>query len=605
LPEQVVNRRILWYTKPILGLIPAKDVRNTESILGGIPDLSKYVAPVAGYLLPALAVWVLLRCVRSMLREKSEPETWGYLVPEKGERIPLQHWECIVGRAASADVTLQSGSVSRVHASLMRGGDGSWTVSDVRSKCGTSVNGTPAGWDTPLKDGDRVAFADETFTFRAAREGELAAMQRRRTPPGRFVGPGVTLLILTLFQLVLALEFIADAEEAYALPIALSFLSLVFLQWFCYLVMRTIRRTGFEPETLAFFLTTLGLSVVATGTPDELLKELLLILAGVGLFFFLGWWLRDLKRVRKLRWAAAALAVGLLAVNLALGRTSFGAKNWLSVGGVTLQPSELVKVAYIYAGAATLDRLFERRNLFGFIVFSAVCVGALALMGDFGAAVIFFATFLVISFMRSGSFATLFLAVSGAGLAVMLVLSVKPYIAQRFAIWGHVWDDVWDKGYQQTHTLAAAASGGLFGRGAGQGWLKDVVFANTDMVFGILCEELGLIVAVCAVLALVALALFTVRNAAQGRSTYYVIAGCAAVSMMMVQMGLNVFGSLDILPFTGVTFPFVSKGGTSLLSCWMLLAFIKSTDTRRDASFVVPPAARRRVKPEESGEDAA
>ena len=208
-------------------------------------------------------------------------------------------------------------------------------------------------------------------------------------------------------------------------------------------------------------------------------------------------------------------------------------------------------------------------------------------MGDFGTAVIFFATFLVVSFMRSGSFATVLLAVSGAGLAGFLVLSVKPYIAQRFATWGHAWEDVWDAGFQQTRAMSAAASGGLFGQGAGEGWLKDIVAANTDMVFAVLSEELGLIVAVTALLAVIALALFTVRNASQGRSTFYVIAGCAAVSMMMVQMGLNVFGSLDILPFTGVTFPFVSKGGTSLLSCWMLLAFVKATDTRRNASFVV------------------
>lgn len=153
--------------------------------------------------------------------------------------------------------------------------------------------------------------------------------------------------------------------------------------------------------------------------------------------------------------------------------------------------------------------------------------------------------------------------------------------------WGHAWEDVWDSGYQQTHAMSAAASGGLFGRGAGAGSLVDITAADTDMVFAVLSEELGLIIAVLAMFAVIALALFAVRNAARGRSTFYVIAGCAAVSLMMVQMGLNIFGSLDILPFTGVTFPFVSKGGTSLISCWMLLAFVKATDTRRDASFVV------------------
>lgn len=561
------------------------------AFLESLPDLSGYILTGSKYLLPLLALWLLLRCVRSMLREKYEPETWGYLVSADGARCALNHWECIVGRAASADVVVPDPAVSRVHAALLRDGDGGWRVSDIRSKGGTTVNGRPvtrAG--APFRGGERLAFAGAEFTFRDIGERERAALESRRTPPGRFIGPGVTLLVLTVFQCVLALCFSVSAEAAYVFPITLAFLALCVTQWFCYLVMRSIRRTGFEPETLAFFLTTLGVSVVASGTPEDMFKEILLMLAGIALFFLLGWWLRDLRRAKGARWLAAVAAVGLLGINLLMAQNIFGAKNWITVGGFSIQPSELVKVAYIYVGAATLDRLFERRNLFVFIAFSAVCVVALALMGDFGAAVIFFATFLVISFMRSGSFATVFLAVSGAGLAGFLVLSVKPYIAQRFATWGHVWDDVWGAGYQQTHALSAAASGGLFGQGAGQGWLKGLVAADTDMVFAVLCEELGLIIALCAVFAVIALALFAVRNAAQGRSTYYVIAGCAAASMMMVQLGLNVFGSLDILPFTGVTFPFVSKGGTSLISCWMLLAFVKATDTRRGASFVVAAA---------------
>ena len=251
----------------------------------------------------------------------------------------------------------------------------------------------------------------------------------------------------------------AEAEHVYI--ICLSILALMAAEWFCYLFMRTLGRSGFEPETLAFFLTTLGVEVCATSTPDDMLKEVILIIAGVALYFFLGWWLRDLERVKKTRWLAAAAALGLLALNLLMGEVRGGSMNWLEIGGFTIQPSELVKVCYIYAGAATLDRLFARRNLFGYIVFSAVCVCALALMGDFGTAVIFFATFLVVSFMRSGSFATVLLAVSGAGLAGFLVLSVKPYIAQRFATWGHAWEDVWDAGFQQTRAMSAAASAGF------------------------------------------------------------------------------------------------------------------------------------------------
>lgn len=555
-----------------------------------MPDISELIGYIIGgtrYLMPLLALWVLLRCVRSMLRERYEPETWAYLVDLNGERHPVNHWESVVGRSRSADVVLDSPSVSRVHASLQRDGAGYWTVSDLRSKGGTFVNGEEADILEPVRDGDVLEFAGEELVFQEVGREEREWLERRRTAPGRFVGPGVTLMILTLFQAFLTLEFTVSADEEYLVPICLAFLALIVLEWFCYLVMRSVRRTGFEPETIAFFLSTLGTAVAASSTPDDMFRQVLFLLIGVALFFFLGWWLRDLQRVKAVRWLAALAALGLLGITVILGEVRGGAGNWLNFGSFTIQPSELVKVLYIYTGAATLDRLFVRRNLFGFIVFAAICVCALALMGDFGTALIFFATFLVIAFMRSGSFATVFLAVAAAGMGGFLVLSVKPYVLQRFATWGHAWEDVWDSGYQQTHAMSAAASGGLFGRGAGEGSLVDITAADTDMVFAVLSEELGLIIAVLAMFAVIALAFFAVRNAARGRSTFYVIAGCSAVSMMMVQMGLNIFGSLDILPFTGVTFPFVSKGGTSMIACWMLLAFVKATDTRRDASFVV------------------
>ena len=135
--------------------------------------------------------------------------------------------------------------------------------------------------------------------------------------------------------------------------------------------------------------------------------------------------------------------------------------------------------------------------------------------------------------------------------------------------------------------MTATAAGGLFGRGAGGGWLKDVVAANTDLVFAVVCEELGLIVGVCCVLAILLLAFFSVRSAATARSSYYLIASCATVTIFMAQVALNVFGSLDLLPFTGVTFPFVSRGGSSLISCWAMMAYIKAGDTRQSGSFAL------------------
>ena len=106
--------------------------------------------------------------------------------------------------------------------------------------------------------------------------------------------------------------------------------------------------------------------------------------------------------------------------------------------------------------------------------------------------------------------------------------------------------------------MSAAASGGLIGVGSGNGWLHTVAASETDLVFGVLCEEWGLIIAFLAVMCIVTLCIFAFRMAQTGRSSYYTIAACAATSLLVVQTMLNVFGSVDILPLTGVTFPFYS-----------------------------------------------
>ena len=554
--------------------------------------LTAYILLASKVVLPLLAFWLLLRCVRSMLSESFEPELWARLEFSDGTVAPVQHWENILGSAKSCDIVIPRAGVGRAHAALVRSDRGQWRVYDLGSGGGTSVGATPdAGNGLAVQDGDTVFFAGMPAMFRALDEAERRKNSAQRSIPGQFVSQGVTLLLLTVFQALLTLQLVQNVGDD-AQSVALAFGALMLMQWCLYFLMRAMDRRGFEPETLAFFLSSLGMAVTATAAPDALTKQMLLTLAGIAMFLFLGWWLRNLKRTKALRWFAAAGALGLLGLCVAAGTSINGASNWIRFGGVMLQPSEFVKVAYVYAGASTLDRLYRKRNLFLFIAFSAICVGALALMGDFGTALIFFVTFLIVSFMRSGSFATIFLAVAGAALAGLLVFTVKPYIAQRFAAWGHIWADPYGAGWQQTRALSAAAGGGLLGVGAGRGWLRGIFAADTDMVFCLVSEEMGLIIALCAMLALIVICFFAVRSAANGRSSYYVIAACAASSMMLVQLALNVFGSTDILPFTGVTFPFVSRGGSSLISCWMLLAFLKSADTRQNASFSVRLSAR-------------
>ena len=548
-----------------------------------------YTLAASKAILILLSFAILVRCLRSMLREEYDPETWAYLRYGR-DRLPVQHWEVIIGRSPDADVYIPEREIARSHAILRRNDLGEWRVYDVFSRGGVWVNNIFVDDDgVEVNNGDILNLNGICVRFEDLSMEKRERLESKRSGVGRRYSPSLTLLMLTAFQLFLLLQHSFYARPEALSDIALGFGSLIVMEWSCFNAMRIINRAGFEIETLAFYLSSLGMSVAASSTPEDMYKQILLTLAGVVLFLLCGWWQRSLQRTASTRILVALGALLLLGINVVASDVVLGARNWLEFWGFSFQPSEIVKVAYVYVGAATLDRLFRRNNLYVFIGFSAICVMALALIGDFGTALVFFVCFLVISFMRSGSIATVMLAVTGAGLAGFLAVSARPYIAQRFASWGHVWEDIYDKGFQQTRAMSAAAAGGLFGKGAGNGWLHRIFAANTDLVFGMVCEELGLLIACMMVLAVILLACFAIRSARTGRSAYYSIAACAAMTILLTQLALNVFGSMDILPFTGVTFPFVSRGGSSMLSCWMMMAFLKSADNRREASFAVRP----------------
>lgn len=536
------------------------------------------------YLFPVLALGILIRCAVSLLTFRPEPEVWAWLSTPDGAHIPVTHWESLIGRGAGCDVQLGYPTVSRTHAVLTRYDDGSWTISDAHSKSGVFVNGRQTALSA-LRFGDVITMGGVNFTLIPLTKEQERIQAGTRTRAGHAVHQVPTLLLLTLFQLLTAIQLILGGCDP-ALELT-AFGGLIGLEWALYLALRAFRRTGFEAETLAFFLCTMGLAVVSSSAPESLIKELLAIVAGVCVFLVVCWSLRDLERAKTVRYLAAVAGIGLLAFNLLFGVEKFGARNWIQLGGVSFQPSEFVKVCFIYVGASTLSRLMAKRNIVLFIAYSAVICACLALMKDFGTAIIFFVAFLVIAFLRSGNFATIALAIAATGFAGVLVLRFLPYARNRFEAWGHVWDYALTTGYSQTRSMMCIASGGLFGLGPGKGWLKYVAASDTDLVFAFVSEEWGLIMAVLMVACIVILACFVVRSAPAGRSCFYTIGACAAVTVMVTQTILNVFGMADFLPLTGVTFPFVSNGGSSMVCVWGLLAFIKAADTRQNASVAI------------------
>jgi cell division protein FtsW (lipid II flippase) len=515
---------------------------------------------------------------------RREPEIWAWLNLSDGSQIPVTHWETVIGRSKSCDVTFGLGTVSRNHAVLTRYDDGSWTVSDADSKSGITVN-EERGKIFALQEGDVICVGGVDLTFRPITPRQEHRLAQLRTKAASLGSSVANLLLLSIFQCMVCVGFQLNGRGGSG--VMWGFGGIMLLQWALLAFYATIRRPSFEVETIAFFLCTMGMAAIAAVKPDEALKQLLSLGLGVGLFLAVGWSLRDLERAKKIRYYAMAAGVLFLLVTLVLGREINGAKNWLIFGAFSIQPSELSKICFVYAGASTMERLMDKRNLYLFIGYSVLLCGCLALMNDFGTALIFFMAFLVIAYLRSGSVGTLGLACTALGFAGVVALRIAPHALRRFASWRHIWEVPLDGGFQQTRALMCMASGGFLGLGPGEGWMKNVFAADSDMVFATLSEEWGLVMAVLLVGAVVMLAVFTVRSAVIGRSSFYTIGACTAGGILLTQVILNALGTVDVVPLTGVTFPFVSNGGSSMIGMWGLLAFVKAADTRQNGSFAV------------------
>ena len=541
---------------------------------------------VSRYLVPALGAWLLLHCARPLISFRREPEIWAWLKFTDGTQVAVTHWENVIGRAKSSDITVALSTVSRNHAVLTRYDDGSWTITDASSKTGTWVNGERVDIRA-IGEGDVISIGGVDMELQPITKRQEQLQSQLRTGGSSGWSGLLGLLILTLLQAVMLTGFLLNGPEEEFGAYFLGFGAVAVCQWGLFFFYLAIRRRSFEVETLAFFLCTLGAAAIATVKPGELGKQCAAMVLGVLMFLLIGWSLRDLERAKRFRYLAVLAGVGFLVVTLLFGKEYYGAKNWLVIGNLSLQPSELSKVCFVYAGASTMDRIMNKRNLILFIAYSVVICGLLALMNDFGTALIFFCAFLIIAYLRSGSMGTIALACTALGFAGVLALRIAPHALSRFATWRHIWDDPFNSGYQQTQAIMCIASGGLFGLGPGNGYLQKVFAADSDIVFATVSEEWGLLVAVQMVLAISALGLFAIRTSRVSRSSFYCIGGCTAAGILLIQASLNCLGPVDILPFTGVTFPFLSNGGTSMIGAWGLLAFVKAADTRQNASFAV------------------
>lgn len=544
-------------------------------------SLISAVAPALRYIMLGIVAFVTVRLLIALFSKKvSDPVRAKLVNTITGASIQLFDRETSIGRNKKCDIVLPFDTVSRLHAVIAYRTKG-FIIYDTFSKSGVSVNGHRIEKKCLLRDGDVIGMGGIEYILK---EKRYKFIKDKSGIAGR-PSYGIILILLAAFNLCsMLLNLYPDGK--FSGQILVVYLGFIALHWLYYAFASFVMRiNNFELEMMAFMFTSVGLAIAGSIYPETVLKQLLAVVVGVAGFCAIVTFLRFIDAAKPLRVVAAVGSIAVLAATILIAEPTNGALSWLNIGGISIQPSELVKVAFIFVGAVTLEKLQSIRSLTAYIIFAAVCVLELFVMYDFGAALIFFFTFIIIAFMRSGDIKTLMLVCGVAAIGAVVILVAKPYVAGRFSTYLHAWEFMDEGGYQQTRTMIYSAAGGLFGLGLGNGRLRNIFAAAEDLVFGVVCEEFGLIMGFLIPLSYAVIAVWCVINARKSKSTLYSIGGVAAIAMLLFQTMLNVFGITDLLPLTGVTLPFVSKGGSSIISCFCLFAFIKTIDTRTYASF--------------------
>ncbi len=281
--------------------------------------------------------------------------------------------------------------------------------------------------------------------------------------------------------------------------------------------------------------------------------------------------IRKMKFLSKLTWIYAGVGVIHLGAVLVLAATSYGAK--LSLMGI--QPSEAIKITFVFFMAAYLYRDITFKKVVIATVVAGMHVGILVLSRDLGSAVIFFAAYLVMIYVSTKKAAYLGLGLAAGSLGSIVAYFLFGHVRQRVSAWRDPLAVYQNEGYQIVQSLFAIGTGGWFGMGLCQGSPEVIPVVKNDFIFSAICEELGVIFAICLILVCMSFFLMIVNIALQIKNPFYKLIALGLGTEYAFQVFLTIGGATKFIPMTGVTLPLVSYGGSSVMSTILMLAIIQ------------------------------
>lgn len=342
---------------------------------------------------------------------------------------------------------------------------------------------------------------------------------------------------------------------------------------------------------LAGVLNGLGYVMIARIDPELAGLQMMWTVLGVGLFTGVLAVLRNSRNLSTYRWTIGLFGLVLIALPFTpLGTTVGGARIWVSFGPVTFQPGEFAKVALAVFFAAYLVekrellamgswgvgrlRIPDPKHLGPVLVAWGVSLLVMMYQTDLGSSLLFFALFVVMLWVATARAS--YLAVGGTLFAAGAVFawSTFDHVQRRVRVWLDPWEDVTGEGYQIAQSTFAIADGGMVGTGLGQSGQVAIPVAETDFIFAVIAQELGLFGATAVLVAFLLLVGTGLRTAVRADNPFDTLLATGLSALVGVQAFIIVAGVTRVLPLTGITLPFVSYGGSSLLGSWLLVALL-------------------------------
>lgn len=365
---------------------------------------------------------------------------------------------------------------------------------------------------------------------------------------------------------------------------------------------------------LAALLSTLGIVFIFRLDDQLAFKQAMWLVAGVAAFILVLVFVRDMKMLYKLRLPIGILGVLILLFTAFLGNEINGARLWVTIGPLGFQPGEFAKILLVIFFAAYLVDIREvltvstRRilrlpvppfkYLAPLLIVWGLSMALMVFMKDLGTSLLFFGALLALLYAATGRAFYVLVGLSLFAIGAGLLYLGFEHVQTRVDIWVNPWNDPQDKGYQIVQSLFALAAGGLFGRGLGEGYLTfpsgnaRIPYVETDFIFSAIGEELGLVGAVGIILLYLILAYRGFRVATSASDDFRRLLATGLTSIFALQAFLIMGGVTKLIPLTGITLPFVSYGGSSIVANFVLVALLLRISDRSGTAggLVAPPA---------------